>query len=134
MSKTLSLILALLGLFCFLGSSQAQQCQVSLESPVSPPVCRYEIINGKRTKVCEAIGSAMQAFVLSPEQTTESVDFPTAIIEFSGTCACEFTLYEKVGLKGAWYKAWFSKRSYRKVVVKDVWSKKANSVKVTCKF
>ena len=134
MSKTLSLLFSLFGLFCFFALSEAKPCQVTLESPQSPPLCHYEIVNGKETEVCEAIGSEIQTFVLSREETTKSVDFPTAILEFSGSCGCEYILYNKTGLASAWYKASFSKRSYKKVVVEDVWSKQANSLKVTCEF
>ena len=134
MSKSLSLLFALLGLFCFLGISEAQQCQVTLESPMPPPVCHYEYINGKKTKVCEAVGSALSTFILNKQQKSQSADFPTAILTFNGSCGCEYILYDKVGLKGAWKKASFSKRSYKKVVVKDVWSKQAKSLKVTCQF
>ena len=134
MSRFFSLALILLGLFCFLGSSQAQQCQVTLESPVPPPVCTTKTVNGKPVKTCQAIGSALTAFVTTPKEPTFSTDFPIATIEFAGTCACEYNLWDKAGLKGARLRSIFSKRSYYKVTVSKLWNRKGNSIKVTCKF
>jgi len=114
MSKIFILALCLLSLISIIS---AQQCTVELVSPSSP-----------------GVGSAVQAFILTPGDNYEEVSFPIAEINFSGTCACDFTLYSNANLTGAWYRAWFSKRSSRKVKVSNVWSKKALSAKVTCNF
>ena len=134
MSKTLPLLFAFIGIFCFFGFSQAQQCEVTLESAAPPPVCHIEIINGKKEKVCEEVGPALQLLLLTPEQKSQTTDFPAVKLEFAGTCACQYILYDKVGLKGAVKKGSFSKRKYKKVIVEDIWDREVNSLKVICKF
>ena len=128
MSKILTLAFCLLSLSSLINAKK--ECVVELVSPAPPPTCYEE--NGQQW--CEAIGPALALFILTPNETYGEANFPIAEINFSGTCACDFTLYTRSNLKGSWYRAWFSKRSSRRYVVSDIWSKQANSVKATCTF
>ena len=145
MSKLFSLLVCLLSLTIFVSaqtSNRCRSCVVTLTSAAPPPVCEDvwipveegEDICEEEEEVCTEVGPAVQSWKLNQKNSYAWTNFPVQQLEFSGFCECEWKAFTGADLRGSWKWAWFSRRSYRKVVLADVWSRNATSVEVTCKF
>jgi len=111
----------------------SKNCYVSIYTPEPPIECETVIINGQPEETCSQVGPAEALVILDSKTRSFSIDTEIAEFDYDGNCRCTFKFWSKPHFKGL-IRTYTSTKKTNDIVISDIWSHRAKSFKVSCRF
>ena len=131
MLKFLSLAILFLSLTVH---AQKRTCELELYGPDPPVECETIIEDGEEIESCSAVGAPASRLILDASNPSYSESSELAEIGFYGYCRCSVKLWTRSNFRGLSLTYPFCRSNSNQIFTEDIWSRKNNSWRISCKF